>query len=405
MTGRNEGVRGFVSWTTPGEILSVIHRRWTRGDLLAAQVTGESAFPLTVPLRRPHSSVVADRFEELQRWRQVLERESRSGKGYGYDICWVEVETRRHGRLSLPNAVVIPSAADALQLIGKLQEAERFEALSRLTLKLLPQLRGWLIKNSLRALRSAPDWDRLLTIVAWFEAHPRPQIYLRQIDLPGIDTAFILEHRVLLAELLNEALPDAAIDRDATNVREFERRYGLQTAPPLVRLRVLDRCRSINGLTDLTVPAAQLAHLPLSADRVFVTESEINGLAFPDAPESLVIFGLPYDDGRLAEVPWLRDRALFYWDDIDPRGFANLERMRADFPQTASFLMDRQTLLAHRRSWSRGSGDERPGPVDRLSPDERALFDDLVGERFGAQVRLEQERVSYRWLRRRLERI
>src|SRR5579863_468191 len=131
MTVQNEGVRGFASWTTPAEILSVVHRRWTRGDLLTSRVTGEALFPLAVPLRRPHSSLIGDRYDELQRWIRTLERESRACRGFGYDICWVEVESRRAGRVRIPSAVVIPSMEDALQMIGKGTQAARFDTLAR----------------------------------------------------------------------------------------------------------------------------------------------------------------------------------------------------------------------------------------------------------------------------------
>jgi hypothetical protein len=406
MTVKNEGARGLVSWTTHAEIVAVVHRRWTRGDLLAARVTGEQLFPMALPLRRPHSSLVGDRLEELQRWIRSLERESRACRGFGYDICWVEVESRRAGRVRIPSAVVIPSAEDALQLIGKETQAARFDILARRTLKLFPQLQGWLSKSSLRALRSAQYWDHLITLVAWFQAHPRPQVYLRQIDLPGVDVAFIEQHRGLLADLLNEVLPEEAIDHRATNVREFERRFGLLSAPIPVRIRILDSRRSINGLTDITLPAAQLATVSLRTARIFVTESEINGLAFPEEAESAVIFGLRYDDDRLAKVPWLRDRPLHYWGDIGASGFASLDRMRASFPQTVSFLMDRGTILAHQRSWVTGPEDERPRPeLDHLSQDELALFQDLLDGRFGTSVRLNQEDVSYRWLCRALQRL
>jgi hypothetical protein len=404
MTERNEGVRQSVSWTTPAEIMAVVHRRWARGDLLGARLTGEALFPMSLPLRRPHVSVVGERVDDLHRWIHSLQRESRASRGAGYDILWVEVESRRSGRVNLPSSVVIPSAEDALQLIGKTTQADRFDDLARRTLKLFPQLQGWLIKNSLRALRSAEDWESLMTLVAWFQAHPRPQVYLRQIDLPGVDTNFIQEHRAVLAELLNEVLPEEAIDRRATNVREFDQRYGLLSKPALVRLRVLDGRISTNGLMDITVPTSHVAQLSLTPSTIFVTKSEINGLAFPETRGSIVIFGLPYDDGRLAEVPWLRDRPLHYWDDIDAEGFANLDRMRTLFPHTASFLMDRETFLEHQRVWTAASDEERPATqFAHLSADELALLDDLVSGRFGVRARLEQERICYRWLRRKLE--
>ena len=404
MTVRNEGVRESVSWTTPAEIMAVVHRRWARGDLLGARLTGEMLFPMSLPLRRPHVSVVGERVDDLQRWIHSLERESRACRGAGYDILWVEVESRRSGRVNLPNSVVIPSADDALRLIGKTAQADRFDSLASQTLKLFPQLQAWLIKNSLRALRSAEDWENLMALVAWFQVHPRPQVYLRQIDLPGVDTKFIQDHRAVLAELLNEVLPEEAIDHRATNVREFDRRYGLLSKPSLVRLRVLDGRISTSGLRDITVPTSQVAQLPVAPSTIFVTKSEINGLAFPETRGSIIIFGLPDDDDRLSEVPWLRDRPLHYWDDIDAEGFASLDRMRTLFPHTTSFLMDRETFLAHQRVWTVAPDHEQPAShFAHLSADEFALVDDLASGRFGVRVRLEQERICYGWLRRKLE--
>ena len=90
--------------------------------------------------------------------------------------------------------------------------------------------------------------------------------------------------------------------------RNFEQRYGLASKPSQVRFRILDRRLSIQGLTDLAVPAREFASLDLPVERVFITENEINGLAFPALPGSLVIFGLGYGLDRLSEVRWLHDR-------------------------------------------------------------------------------------------------
>jgi hypothetical protein len=60
---------------------------------------------------------------------------------------------------------------------------------------------------------------------------------------------------------------------------------------------------SIQGLSDIATPAAQFARLSLPVRRVFVTENEINGLAFPAVPESIVVFGLGYGLDRLSEIP------------------------------------------------------------------------------------------------------
>ncbi len=63
--------------------------------------------------------------------------------------------------------------------------------------------------------------------------------------------------------------------------------------------------------------------------------------------------------------------------------------------------MDRATLVAHRDRWVR-----EPSPtaarLDRLAPDEAALYADLVADRLGEAVRLEQERIDWAWARQRL---
>ena len=82
-------------------------------------------------------------------------------------------------------------------------------------------------------------------------------------------------------------------------------------------------------MTDLAVPAREFAALDLPVERVFITENEINGLAFPAVPGSMVIFGLGYGLDRLSEVGWLHRRDLYYWGDIDTYGFHILDRLRA----------------------------------------------------------------------------
>ena len=152
-----------------------------------------------------------------------------------------------------------------------------------------------------------------------------------------------------------------------------------------------------------SVPAAELAALRPAVERVFITENEINGLAFPDVTSSLVIFGLGFGLARLAQVPWLNDVAVHYWGDVDTHGFSMLDRLRAALPHARSLLMDRATVMAHRPLWGQERDNERHvAPLARLAPDEAALYDDLVTNRLADRLRLEQERISFGWLQRAL---
>jgi hypothetical protein len=246
-------------------------------------------------------------------------------------------------------------------------------------------------------LENSEDWEKILAVLAWFRANPRPAVYLRQLDIAGVDTKFIETRKALLTELMDLVLPGDAVD--ASSKRHFEGRYGLLSKPTLVRFRILDQRHRIGGLSDITVPASQFAGVELAVRRVFITENEVNGLTFPDVADAAVIFGLGYGLERLAEVRWLRDKAIYYWGDIDTHGFAILDRLRVTFPDASSLLMDRDTLMEHRTLWVQ-EDVPHAGPLTRLTPTEQSVFDELAANRLGARVRLEQERIGFGWVMR-----
>ncbi len=392
-----------MSWTTPADLRAQVQKRWDRGEILAARVTGESLFPLKLRLTRPGSRELADDFDGARRWVREVAAADKAQRGYGFSIQWQTVRHRVHGRNDLPSGAEVPTEDDALRLIGKKGEAERFERLSGETLARFPELGDWLARRPLTLLAHGADWERVLAVLDWFRARPRPGIYLRQLDIPGVDTKFIEARRKLLMELLDAVLPGWAVDRKATGARRFNERYGLRREPPLVRFRVLDPDCAVAGLTDLSVPAEQFRELAPDVDTVFITENKTNGLAFPNHPRALVVFGLGYGLERLAEVPWLSRVRMAYWGDIDTHGFAILDRLRERLPHAESLLMDHATLEAHQDLWTEEPADSRfLADLERLTAEEQALFDDLRADRLGERVRLEQERVGFGWLEKRL---
>jgi hypothetical protein len=393
-----------MSWTTPDDIRAKVQRLWDGGQILAADIKGEPLFPLALRLRRPGSCDLSDRFDAVRGWIKRLDEGAKPSRGFGYEIVWEEVNHRQLGRNRVPAGIVVPTQSDALGLIGRVEVAERFRALARKTLDVFPALRDWVARKPLTVLDHASDWDRILEVLAWFRAHPRSGLYLRQVDVAGVDTKFIDARKRLLAELLDLVLLQDAVDPNASGLKGFEARYGLLTKPNLIRFRILDGRHAISELTDLTVPMAQFANLALGVHRVFVTENEVNGLAFPPVRDSIVVFGLGYALEPLASIPWLVNREIHYWGDIDTHGFAMLDRLRSRLPHVRSLLMNRETLLAHQSIWS---VEDAPhvGHLPRLTPSEQALYADLRFDRIGRRVRLEQERISFGGLERALDNI
>lgn len=390
-----------MTWTTPEDLRTQVVKLWDRGVLLAELAYGESTFPRRLSLKGPTSSQMTDQFDQVRQWISQLQAKA----GY-YRLVWRDINHRLLGSNQVPVQAWIDSVDDAFKLIRRYQDAQKFHSLAALTKERRPELIPWLQKRPLRALDLVDDWPRLLDIVDWLAGRPRPRIYLRQVDVAGVHTKFIETHRGVLAELFDLVLPQGAIDISMPRgAAGFCQRYGFRDKPLRVRFRLLDPNIAFFATDtdqDITVTSDTFARLDPTVCKVFITENEINFLAFPNMPQSMVIFGAGYNFDILAQAAWLHDRQLIYWGDIDTHGFAILDQLRAYFPEVVSFLMDRETLMAHQDLWGTEPKPEMRD-LDRLKSEEEALYNDLRENRLGDKIRLEQEHIGFEWVLDRIE--
>lgn len=398
----------MTPWTGPDEIRARLLREWDSGRLPASLVGGESVAP-RIKLKGPNQSETAERFDEARVWIQNLTEASTDA---GFRLEWRDINHRQLGRNRLPIAAVFDRVEDILALVGKRREGARLVRLAREIEAAFPELRPWLVRRPLTILEEAESWPAILAALAWFKAHPRSGRYARQIDAPGVHSKFVESHRGILSELLDLVLPAEAIDREASGSSGFARRYGLREKSLLVRLRILDPLLNLGIGFDGGADSLRVAQLALLADdfaglfrptracpvaQVFITENEINFLAFPDQSAGIVVFGAGYGFSALARAEWIHRCRIRYWGDLDTHGFAILDQLRADFPETESLLMDRETLLAHRDQWTTESSPTT-AELGRLKSDELALYDDLRANRLAPALRLEQERIGFAWV-------
>ena len=393
-----------VGWTSPADLRAQVQKLWDKGALLAdlvplrdapeSESTQASPFPLRLKLACPSSTDLATRFADVRVWAADLRHNA-----VHYRIQERELRHREVGSQTVPDAVWLDTLEAAISLIGKAKDAQRFTALVANARNLQPALLPWLAKRPLAALALAAEWPRLQAVVTWLQAHPRPGIYLRQVDIVGVDSKFIEAHRSVLAELLDIALPCEAIDPSAMGAAQFARRYGFQDKPLRIRFRLLDAPSPYGS--DISITQTAFEQLAPNFSHVFITENEVNFLAFPPVPGSMVVFGAGYGFEVLAGAQWLHRCAVHYWGDIDTHGFAILDQLRATLPHAQSLLMDRATLLAHADHWG-----EEPQPLSRdlprLTAEEGALYDDLRDNRLRPRLRLEQERVGFGWVQQAL---
>ena len=389
-----------MKWTTQADIQAQVQKLWDKGLILASYVDDATLFPRRLSLVKPTSKDLTENFDAARTWIAELRQ------GTHFRIEMREIQHRVLGANTVPDAVWIDSRDNALALIGKTKDAMRYTQLVTLTRDRQPSLLPWIAIQPLRALELTTDWPLFLDVVSWMQAHPRPNIYIRQMDIPGVHTKFVETHRAVLGNLFDLALPPFAIDSAWTGVSQFCRRYGFIDKPLRIRFRLLDPQHTLlvgDRDSDFTVNETTFANLAMPPMRVFITENEINYLAFPPIANSLVIFGGGYGFGALVKAKWLEQCTLYYWGDIDTHGFAILDQLRHAFPLVKSFLMDRETLLEHTSQWG-----EEPQPtlrdLPRLTEEESALYDDLRDNRLRRALRLEQERIGFGWVQRVLGR-
>jgi len=380
---------------------------WQSGRVLSAWLADETLFPLDIPFRKASAGEALERFDEVRTWVNRLREGSRERKGFGYCLDFTEVKHRQLGAQRFPSRIWFETAEDFLRFIGKGKEFEDFKALTGRTREELPALKEWLGRKPMKALEHRGAWPRVLAVCRFLRDNPMPGRYIRELDIPGVDSKFIEQHKSLLRELLDIILPPEAREPDVTALsgHGFERRYGFSYDEPLIRFRILDPdLGGPWGARDVSVPSRQFPTLAVPCDRVFITENKINGLTFPPMPGAIVIFGLGYGISSLRDAVWLGEKEIFYWGDIDTHGFSILSQLRGCFPRTRSLLMDRETLLEFRHLWGKEDDVKRcSAELPHLDDPERQLYSELKNNVLGDSVRLEQERIAYGWLRERLE--
>jgi len=377
-------------WTTPAGIAAAVRRRWNDGELLRSFVAGE-AFPrIDVPLRGPVATDLGEHFDAARAWAESVRRASRDSRAFA--VVHGQIGGRLSGATEVPVRAQITSYDQAWTVLGVAGEVAAFRQLLSATNDNL-RAREWALASPLAAIALAPEWPAVLAAYTWLTSHRDSGLYLRQVSAPGVDTKFIERHRRVLAAMLG--VP--------AGKRRFERTLGLAIKPSTVRLRFdPEVIGAPSGLTEAVFRTDELRRLDVRVRRAIIVENEITYLSVPVLPGCVVLWGRGYDADEPASLEWLATIEVDYWGDLDTDGFSILNRVRSHLPHTRSVLMDRETLLAHESRWGRDSSPTNVA-LSGLTTAESALYSDLVTDRYGSAVRLEQERVDWEWAAHRLE--
>ena len=372
---------------TPQEIAQKAIRIYARA--IAAWLASDESF---FPYRMPCDLSLPESQSELIRQVERLRSESKESLGFGYSIAWEEKAKRLYGRNNYPVAITLESLEDLVKLICKVSEFRALRSCVERVLSRFPTLSDWVTKNWQRLLSVEAQLDELLAVARFMIDHPRPDCFVRELPL-SISTKLIERNKSLLRAWFDQLLPEGAIDFGST--RSFEQRYGFRYARQHLLVRFLDAelaCELGCPWMELSLPAAELARLPVTGARVFIVENKVNLLTLPRSPRSIALGGFGDGVTMLFDVPWLLNQPLFYWGDLDLDGFDILASLRHRFPQTHSLFMDLETLLKHRSiatSFVSRRSAEASEPAE-LTASELAAYRICKGE----NLRFEQEHIS-----------
>jgi hypothetical protein len=354
------------------------HRQWL-GDA--------GVWPLVWKLGSPAETFARQHPAHVLAW--VSSWQSWQGKG---EVVWCEKNWRTFGKQRLPEKLILNNVSDIAAWVGETQRWEKAESRYKQLITKWPSLAACLPRYfEILADYSVADIERLDNVLAWISAHPRSNLYPRQLPIAGLDSKWLEQRKELITTLVT------ALHNDATLNIDFYRRCGLKQPPSLMRLRVLDSALRayVGGLDDITAPVHSFAALKIPASRVYIVENLQTGLAFSDLPGTVVIVGLGYHVDVLEALPWLSQAKCFYWGDIDTHGFAILNRARSYLPELQSFLMDHETLLQHETLWGNEDKQHAAMELPLLNIAEQALYYGLKQQSWGSNVRLEQEKIGW----------
>lgn len=249
------------------------------------------------------------------------------------------------------------------------------------------------------------DVERLQMLLAWFEANPSSGLYLRQLPVPSIDTKWIEPRKAIVRDFLLAAKGQLLTAAS----QDFHEVCGLSRPAGKLRLRVLcPKLRaSLAGLCDIEAPVEEVARMNLPARSIIIVENLETGLALPDFEGAVAFMRLGHAVSELARIHWLSPDHLvdsvcqgtppcvIYWGDLDTHGFAILSRARGIFSRLQSILMDEATFSGEQSLWVTELKPNRAEVLPHLTPAEMDVYVGLRSNRWGVNLRLEQERLSW----------
>ena len=373
---------------SPQALAAKLAQQWNSADWRERQLLGTTAaWPLTLPIGQPDTAVflndAAALRSHLQQWRAV----EQDGLGH---VQWQERRYRgssdaiavpTHWQLAKPSQCI--AAIRHFKVLGHAQVHSDYARLSTLIAGVeRPGFQRLLVRRLVQ-------WRDVPVDAVMAAAHMALQLEpgcaqgkpLRALAVQGNDTKFFERHASLLTALLDERFDGEASRQGLVGFLGAlpEDDHWLLIAPLAPGLLPFAQMR---------VRASELLTTPLPGSRILLVENErcLHQLPAP-VQDTIAVLGAGLNLGWLA-APWLQERSVAYWGDLDTWGLRMLATARHHLPHLHALLMDRATFSAHQHL-AVAEPVHAPEPISGAqTPEEAALQAHLRAQDKG---RLEQE--------------
>lgn len=365
-----------------------LSRLEANGKLYVALAEGSEVPYLSMPLKRPQD--IETSWDELLAWQDFWRKAPKASGGHSlWHVEEKRKQTASFGKQLMPVRVFIDTPEDAMALLGLTKKKKEFLAGLSAVESQRPSLCDWYLTYFGRI--SAEDFFPVaLSIARFMLEQEQREGYLREMAIPGVDTKFLENHNFLVRTLWNALFPE----NTAESSDELWEKLFVQKVPtPSICVRSLDEHLRFAGVRKLFLSQDDIADFQPPHRRIFITENKVNGYTFPDAEDSLILFGMGYGVLEMAEsAPWLADKEIYYWGDLDHDGFNILSNLRKVLPEMKihSFLMDKETLLTYVDPKVKDTGNTTTIP-DYLTVSEKMAWKLIHDNGW----RLEQERIPH----------
>ena len=373
---------------TPQALAAKLAQQWHSADWRERQLLGGgTAWPQTLSIGQPDPAVFLNDAtalrNHLQQWRAVEDL------GLG-SVQWQERRYRgssdaiavpTHWQLAKPSQCI--AAIRHFKVLGHAQVHSDYARLSTLIAGVeRPGFQRLLVRRLVQ-------WRDVPVDAVMAAAHMALQLEpgcaqgkpLRALAVQGNDTKFFERHASLLTALLDERFDGEASRQGLVGFLGAlpEDDHWLLIAPLAPGLLPFAQMR---------VRASELLTTPLPGSRILLVENErcLHQLPAP-VQDTIAVLGAGLNLGWLA-APWLQERSVAYWGDLDTWGLRMLATARHHLPHLHALLMDRATFSAHQHL-AVAEPVHAPEPISGAqTPEEAALQAHLRAQ---ARGRLEQE--------------